>query len=352
MAVQQLHQTFLRLRSAIASQQQFATDRELLRAFSTNGDQDAFTELIGRHGCLVHAVARRVLGNNPAVDDVWQATFLLLARRAHSLKSKASVAAWLHGVAYRIALNERRSTRRRLAREANAPIAAVPPVEREAAWRELQELVDVEIQRLPRRLREVFVRCCLQTEGCAEVATEIGVKAATVRSRLTRARRIIRIRLERKGVCLSAALTLVALANDRVSANVMAATVRAAAVGALNRHLPSELISIRASNLLAEADRGVRFARWTFAALILLAGAVGFGVAQLPGKATDPPTPKSPTILPDAQRAKAENTDPLPAGALVRFGTLRFSARRLRGIPRVRSDGQATRFVGKRVEHV
>ena len=98
MAVSQLERTVHRIGRLVAARGAIEGDIELLRAFSVNGDQVAFGEIVKRHGGLVRAVCRRVLGDRPGVDDTWQATFLVLARRASTVSQSGSLAGWLHGV--------------------------------------------------------------------------------------------------------------------------------------------------------------------------------------------------------------------------------------------------------------
>ena len=156
------------------------TDGELLRAFSTRNDQTAFAVLVKRHGALVLAVCRRVLHQLEDAEDAFQATFLVLARHASSLGSKDSVAGWLHGVSYRIALNARRAATRRLKHEREAQSMQPTNPAWEAAWREVQLLLDEAIGRLPEKYREPFVLCCLHRQSCSEAARRLGLKEGTV----------------------------------------------------------------------------------------------------------------------------------------------------------------------------
>src|SRR5262249_44213015 len=138
----------------------------------------------------------------------------------------------LHGVAYRMAKNAQRAAARRRRHESHAAPAAPPNPAWEAAWHEVQALLDAEIDRLPAAYREPFVLCCLENQGCAEVARRLGVKEGRVGSRLAKARQPLRQRLAGRGVDLPAVLAAAALAPADATAAVppplAAATVTAA----------------------------------------------------------------------------------------------------------------------------
>src|SRR4051794_20807525 len=146
------------------------TDGALLRAFLDRGDERAFEEIVRRHGPMVLRVCRRALDDGPNAEDAFQATFLLLLRRAPAIRKTDSLASWLHGVARRVAADARRATARRHRHERQAPAArAGDPAER-AALREVCRVVEEEISRLPAICREPFVLCCLEQLSCAEAA--------------------------------------------------------------------------------------------------------------------------------------------------------------------------------------
>src|SRR5262249_54084900 len=124
------------------------TDGELLRAFLSVGDQAAFAALMRRHGPMVLRVCRRALGNAHDAEDACQATFLVLARQAASIRKKEVLASWLHGVAYRVAVHATRAAARRRKHEARANPTPPPDPARCAAWQELQAVLDAEIDSL------------------------------------------------------------------------------------------------------------------------------------------------------------------------------------------------------------
>jgi RNA polymerase sigma factor (sigma-70 family) len=191
------------------------SDRELLQAFRSTRDQAAFAALVRRHGPLVWGVCRHALGHVQDAEDAFQATFLVLARKADSIRNTEALVSWLHGVAHRTTMSAKRSAARRRAHEGRAPEGRPPANPAwELAWREVQALLDEEIGRLPEKYRAVFLLCCLENRSKEEAAGLLGIPEGTVGSRLTRARRQLRRRLERRGVALPAALAAVALGRE------------------------------------------------------------------------------------------------------------------------------------------
>lgn len=195
-----LRSTLLRLRGEDGS------DAGLLSRFVGQHDQDAFAEMVRRHGPMVLQVCHRVLGHAQDAEDAYQATFIVLARRAGSVSPPESLGGWLHGVAYRTALNVRKTRSRR------KPIQlgeGVDVVARERTGRgELREVLDAELDRLPQKYRVLLVLCALEGRPLEEAAATTGRPVGTVKRHLFEARDLLRQRLIRRGLtCAPAALT-------------------------------------------------------------------------------------------------------------------------------------------------
>jgi RNA polymerase sigma factor (sigma-70 family) len=222
MATAGLSKVLQRLRQALPDSVE--SDTQLLARFVAGRDEAAFEALLRRHGSMVLAVCRRVLGHVHDAEDAFQAAFLILARKAGSVARADSLGCWLHRVAYRVALEARAGNARRAAREkliGELPEVAVAPAEPQD-WR---PLLDEELNRLPQKYREAVVLCELEGKPRREAAALLGVPEGTLSSRLASARKLLAGRLARRGVLLSAAALTAALAQGGSQACVPAALV-------------------------------------------------------------------------------------------------------------------------------
>jgi RNA polymerase sigma factor (sigma-70 family) len=182
------------------------SDRQLLERYAGRRDEAAFAALVRRHGPLVLGVCRRLLRDGHAAEDAFQATFLVLARRARSVARPEALGPWLHGVAARVALKARAQAARRRAGERQAaarPAPAAAP--EEPGWQDLRPVLDEAVAGLPEKLRVPFVLHYLQGQTVTAIAGQLGCPRGTVATHLARARQRLRARLVRRGVTLSAA---------------------------------------------------------------------------------------------------------------------------------------------------
>lgn len=206
------------------------TDADLLQRFLDKREEAAFAALVERHGPMVLGVCRQLVANPADADDAFQATFLVLVRRAASIRQPQLLGNWLYGVAHRVAARARVQAVRRQARAmAEVEMIAADPSREGSEW---NAVLHEELNRLPEKYRAPMVLCYLQGKTNQEAAQLLAWPVGTVKGRLTRARELLRKRLTRRGVALSATLLAAALRPETLSAAVPVAlaqsTVRAA----------------------------------------------------------------------------------------------------------------------------
>ena len=264
-------------------------DRALLDRFLDGGDEAAFEALVARHGPMVLGVCRRLLGPHDA-DDAFQATFLVLIRKAGRLRDADRLGPWLYGVATRVATKARaRAARRRY----EGPVEDVRARDDPAPeWIDVMPILDAELGRLPARLRDVLVLCLLEGVTAEEAAHRLGCPLGTVKSRLARGRESLRGRLTARGVAPAVA---VAAFSSAFAPPVPAALIRTT-MGMTAGVAPGVVALTRGVAMMS---------RSTVIAAVVLGGSALAGLGMMA-------TMKSPAIAqapPRAAKAEAEGKD-------------------------------------------
>jgi RNA polymerase sigma factor (sigma-70 family) len=252
------------------------TDADLLRRFATDRDQAAFATLVERHGPLVLSVCRRVLGTVQDAEDAFQATFLVLARKAGVIRDPGLLGNWLYGVASRIARKARVGLSKRHMHEKQvrmlpsieAPAAAVPD--------DVAPILDEELNRLPEKYRVALVLCYLEGKTNEEAARLLRWPTGTVKGRLARARDLLRNRLVRRGLRASALLLATFLAQARARAAAVPgpltdATARAgvAFAGGTTPSAAASPTAVRMALTLLRSHRPAKFLAVVLALLLI-----------------------------------------------------------------------------------
>ena len=225
------------LRSLVRGSLDSATDQYLLTQFAAERDEAAFHALVRRYGPMVWRVCRQALSREHDAEDAYQSTFLLLARKAGSLRKPEAVSSWLFGVARRIALK----SRARSAKEASREAVALPPSSDPLdvlTGRELLQVFDEELLRLPAEYQTPLILCCLEGKSHQEAARQLGWSEGSVKGRLERGRDLLAQRLTLRGLTLPAVLAAQIVWQSSAAASVPAAlassTVRIALLAAMD----------------------------------------------------------------------------------------------------------------------
>jgi RNA polymerase sigma factor (sigma-70 family) len=345
MAARQLHTILRHLHHTIRTQTvEGCTDGQLLERFTRQQDAAAFEALVHRHGPMVLGVCRRVLVNEHEAEDAFQATLLVLVRKAAAIRKHESVGSWLYGVAYRIALKARALALRRAWHESRAQCRLPADSLAEMVWQDLRPVLDEELNRLPEQYRAPVVLCYLQGKTNEEAAQQLHWPPGTVKARLARARALLQTRLTRRGCTLSAGALAMLLeqgvAPAAVPAMLVSAIVKTATLWAAGEAVLAGGVSGKAVTLLDGMVRTMFLAKVKLGAAALLAvtvAAIGAGlavhqaVAARQGEGTVPgqaPAPAKQTASAKAEGKPARQTDlygdPLPAGAVARLGSLQL----------------------------
>jgi RNA polymerase sigma factor (sigma-70 family) len=295
-----------------ARQYRDTLDYDLLQRYASHRDEAAFAALLHRHGPMVLGVCRRVLHNAADADDAFQATFLVLVRKAKSIRKGASVGSWLHGVAFRVACEAKIKARPQSNGEMQDLAGGDADPCAEAERRELRSILDKELDQLPAKYRSPLVLHYLEGKTKEETARELGWTEGTVSGRLARARESLRKRLDGRELLLSEGM-MVAMLSQQLATSVPSALANATMKSALlfNTGGMAGGAASGASQVLAEAVLKTMFVsklkHGIALAIVLVAVASGLGVA---GHAYWPvPPPQEPE---EPRLAQASPPKPLP----------------------------------------
>jgi RNA polymerase sigma factor (sigma-70 family) len=292
------------------------SDAGLLRQFVARRNEQAFAALLERHGPFVLAVCRRILRDPTDAEDAFQATFLVLARKAGSIRNPEALAAWLHQVALNMARALKSSTAQRQIHERQAALMAAPTPVEEVPVPDWQPILHEEVGRLPEKYRVPVVLCYLEGMTQDAAARQLGWPLGTVKGRLARARTLLRTRLTRRGIALTAGGLAAALAQrtalGKVPAALLGITLRAAVSFGAGETLAAGAVSAQAVALAKGALQTMTAAQLVFGMVVLVAvGGIGTCLF-LYGS----PGGSSPGDQPPPQAAKA----PIPPPARADFG--------------------------------
>jgi C-terminal peptidase prc len=292
MAQVQLHSVVRHLRRLAESPRcASATDKQLLESFAVRHDETAFAALVHRYGPLVWGVCRRLLRHTHDAEDVFQAAFLVLARKAGAIPWRDSVSNWLYQVAYRLAAEARTKAARRRFHERRAGALARTCSQPEPTRLELCALLDEELHRLPPKYRTPLLLCYLEGWTSDQAARQLGWSVRTLHRRLAQGRELLRQRLIQRGVTLSAALLLPALAPGGASAAVPGGLVTSTIKTGLAFAAGTAEVPVPIAAVANEFLKEIAMTRWKLVSVLVLALSAMSGGGVLLQRALVPKMP-------------------------------------------------------------
>ncbi|HLJ98151.1 MAG TPA: RNA polymerase sigma factor [Gemmataceae bacterium] len=333
-------------RSALQRDGAGMTDGELLDEYITGRNEAAFAALVRRHGPMVWGVCQRVLRSHHDAEDAFQATFLVLVRRAASVVPQALVGNWLYGVAHRTALNARAVVARRLARERLVSTMPEPAVWEQDLGRDLRPLLDQELSRLPAKYRAAIVLCDLEGKTRKNVAQQFGVPEGTLSGWLTRGRALLAKRLGRRGLSLASGILAGMLSHNALSAAVPALvisnTIRVARIVAAGEVAAASVVSAPVAALTKGMLKAMLLSKLKLitAMLLLLSAAGGATTALIYGAHSGKPT--DPLVLPLEGQAAGQP----PAVDAPKPESTRIAARQEKNAPKFTIAKETTHITG------
>jgi RNA polymerase sigma factor (sigma-70 family) len=270
---------------------------QLLERYLERRDETAFEALVARHGPMVLGVCRRMLAGQAEIEDAFQATFLVLVRRARQLGPADAIGPWLYGVAARVALRARSDAARRRRLTATVALPAASASDGTSDDRELSQVVDQELARLPAKYRSPLVLCYLEGQTHEEAARRLHWPLGTVKGRLARARDLLRSRLTRRGMAPTALAVTLALTQDAsatIAPELIDRTVKSSlklALGQATAHVVSVSIASLVEGVLTSMF--LNQLKWAGLAIVI-SGLTFTGAVALArqGNPLSPPKPK------------------------------------------------------------
>ena len=302
------------------------SDGQLLDRFAERREQAVFAAIVHRHGPMVWGVCRRVLRDHHDAEDAFQATFLVLARKAASIMIREKLGNWLYGVAYQTAMKARAMRARRRAREIPMPAVPEPEVVSHGLTDDLTDRLDAELSRLPEKYRIPIVLCELEGKSLKEAASQLGWPIGTVSSRLSRARSMLAKRLARPGVSRSVGSLAVLLARESASAGMPPRLIdpmaRAASPIAPEGAVTAGVVSAEVIALTGEVLKIMLLGRLKVAMAMLLAvSATVLALVPSAAQSVAPVVRDAAMKRPDDRPGTDDAERSLPPRALARIGT-------------------------------
>jgi RNA polymerase sigma factor (sigma-70 family) len=290
-------------RVALVNGESGPSDGQLLGEFVGQRDETAFAALVKRHASMVFGVCQRLVGDVHLAEDAFQAVFIVLARRAASVRPREQIGNWLYGVAYRTALKARAMLARRRSREKQVIVMPHPQVLPDEIWHDVQGVLDAELAQLPDKLRLPVVLCDLQGRPQREVARQLKLPPATLANRLASARRRLAERLAKRGIALSGG-ALAATITDHCARAAAPAGLISQATEA-GRAISAGATFIESASAQAiQLSEGViqmlfvaKLRKCALSVAIVLVLTCGFGAAALSNAWADDSTPTSKNAL-------------------------------------------------------
>lgn len=274
------------------------SDGQLLERFIAGHDEASFEALVQRHAAMVWGVCRRVLRRHHDAEDAFQATFLVLARKANSVNQRETLGNWLYAVAYQTARKARAMSSRREGRERQVSEMPEPTSAPTDPWGDLTPLLDEELSRLPAHYRAPIILCDLEGKTRKEAARQLGWPEGTISSRLSRARSALAKRLSRRGIALPAGALATLLADNALTAcpprSLVPSTARTAALVGAGEAIVRGGVSVNVATLTGGVLNSMFISKLKVAAVVLVAaGLLGTGL-RANGRADQAQSEQSP----------------------------------------------------------